>query len=93
VVDNNVDAISSDYQGIKMLDITPLLETKLKSYAARTVSRDASDIMYLVEVHTAAIDVSKLDQTQVDYFLANAELDEAQKRKAVTVLLKGEGIV
>lgn len=89
MVENDVHAISSDYQGIKMLDITPLLETKLKSYAARAVSRDASDIMYLVEVHTAAIEVSKLNKTQVDYFLANAELNDEQRRKAVRVLLLG----
>ena len=70
-----------------MLDITPLLQTKLMSFAASTASRDASDIMYLVEIHTSAIDASKLDQTQVDYFLENAEL-EAKAREAVRRVLK-----
>ena len=70
-----------------MLNITPLLQTKLTSFAARTASRDASDIMYLVEIHTAAIDASKLDQTQVDYFLENAEL-EAKARQMVQRAMK-----
>lgn len=70
-----------------MLNITSLLQTKLVSFAARTASRDASDIMYLVEIHTAAIDASKLDQTQVDYFLENAEL-EAKAREMVRRVLK-----
>ena len=70
-----------------MLNITPLLQTKLMSFAACTASRDASDIMYLVEIHTTAIDASKLDQTQVDYFLENAEL-EPKTREAVGRVLK-----
>ena len=71
-----------------MLNITPLLQTKLKSFLARTAVRDASDIMYLVEIHTAAIDASKLDQTQVDYFLENAELEGEARKMAQTVLKK-----
>ena len=70
-----------------MLNITPLLQTKLMSFAARTLSRDASDIMYLVEKHTTAIDASQLDQAQVDYLLENAEL-EAKGREAVRRVLK-----
>ena len=57
------------------------------SFAASTASRDASDIMYLVEIHTTAIDASKLDQTQVDYFLENADL-EPKAREAVRRVLK-----
>ena len=72
-----------------MLNITSLLQTKLMSFkfAARTASRDALDILYLVESHTTAIDASKLDQTQVDYFLENAEL-KAKAREAVQRVLK-----
>jgi hypothetical protein len=70
-----------------MLNITSLLQTKLMNYAASTASRDVSDIMYLVEIHTMEIDASKLDQTQVDYFLENAEL-ETKAREAVRRVLK-----
>jgi len=70
-----------------MLNITPLLQTKLMTFAARTASRDASDITYLVEIHSTAIDASKLDQAQVDYFLENAELD-AKKREVARRVLK-----
>jgi hypothetical protein len=42
--------------------------------------------MYLVEIHTKAIDASKLDQTQVDYFLENAELEAKAKKMAQKVL-------
>lgn len=72
-----------------MLDINSLLQTKLMSFAvARTASRDASDIMYLVEKYTTAIDPSKLDQTQVDYFLENAEWEAERKEAAVRRVLK-----
>jgi len=70
-----------------MLNITSLLQTKLMDFAARTASRDASDIMYLVEIHATEIDASKLDQTQVDYFLENAELED-KAREAVRRVLK-----
>ena len=71
-----------------MLNITPLLQTKLMSFSASTTaSRDVLDIMYLVEIHATEIDASKLDQTQVDYFLENAEL-EVKAREAVRRVLK-----
>jgi hypothetical protein len=73
-----------------MLNITPLLQTKLMSFATSSGtagSRDASDIMYLVEKHARAIDASELDQTQVDHFLENEEL-EAKEREAVRRVLK-----
>ena len=70
-----------------MLNITPLLQTKLMSFAASIASHDALDIMYLVETHATEIDPSKLDQTQVDYFLENADL-EAKAREAVRRVLK-----
>ena len=71
-----------------MLNITPLLQTKLMNFAASTTaSRDVLDIMYLVEIHATEIDASKLDQTQVDYFLENAEL-EVKAREAVRRVLK-----
>ena len=67
-----------------MLNITPLLETKLKSFLARTAVRDASDIMYLVEIYTLQ---QTTRQTQVDYILENAELEgEVRKKMAQTVL-------
>lgn len=69
-----------------MLNITPLLQTKLESFASRTAVRDTSDIMYLVEIHTAAIDASRLDQTLVDYFLENAQLEAKARKMAQTVL-------
>jgi len=86
----NLDEISREYKGVKMLNITPLLQTKLMCFAANSGtagSRDASDIMYLVEKHATAIDASELDQTQVDYFLENEEL-EAKEREAVRRVLK-----
>ena len=83
---NNVDAISGEYNGVKMLNTTPLLQTKLKSFADRAAARDASDIMYLVEMHASAIDASQLDQGQVDYFLENAELEPDAKAAAENVL-------
>lgn len=86
--EKNLDETSGEYSGVRMLNITPLLQTKLKSFLARTAVRDASDIMYLVEIHTAAIDASKLDQTQVDYFLENAELEGEARKMAQTVLKK-----
>ena len=73
-----------------MLNITPLLQTKLKSFTTRTAARDASDIMYLVEIHTTAIDAFKLDQTQVNYFLENAELDGKAKKMAERVLVHAQ---
>jgi hypothetical protein len=87
-IEKNLDEISGEYKGVKMLDITSLLQTKLMSFAAaRTASRDSSDIMYLVEKYSAAIDASMLDQTQIDYFLENAEL-EAKGKGAVRRVLK-----
>jgi hypothetical protein len=86
LAENNVNKISGEYKGVKMLNVTPLLQTKLKSFAARTAARDASDIMYLVEMHTSEIDASKLDQSQVDYFLENAELEAKAKGTAEKVL-------
>jgi len=83
----NLNEISREYKGVRMLNITPLLQTKLMNFAARTASGDASDIMYLVEIHTTAIDASQLDQAQVDYFLENAEL-ETKAREAVRRVLK-----
>lgn len=83
---NNINENSGEYHGVKMLNVTPLLQTKLKSFAVRTATRDASDIMYLVEVHTAAIDASNLDQTLVKYFLENAELKAEVKATAEKVL-------
>jgi len=82
----NLDEISGEYKGISMLNITPLLQTKLESFVSSTAVCDASDIMYLVEIHATAIDPSKLDQTQVDYFLENAELKAKAKKTAQTVL-------
>jgi len=69
-----------------MLNVTPLLQTKLKSFTAGTAARDASDIIYLVEMHTGAIDASKLDQTQVNFFLASAELEAEAERRVEKVL-------
>jgi hypothetical protein len=61
------------WANIRMLNITPLLQTKLESFASRTAVRDTSDIMYLMEIHTATIDASQLDQTLVDYFSQGKE--------------------
>lgn len=68
-----------------MLNITPILQTKLMSFVTSTTSRDASDIMCLVEMHTSEVDASKLDQTH--YFLEIAELD-AEAGEAVRRVLK-----
>jgi len=57
-----------------MLDITPLLQSKLKSFSTREENRDANDVLFLVKTYSKSIKPKELKKEYIDFFLENAQV-------------------
>ncbi|TFK71553.1 hypothetical protein BDN72DRAFT_895535 [Pluteus cervinus] len=69
MTNNPVGSQAQKFEGYQVLQITPLLQSKLKSYFAREAERDKSDILFLIEKHSDKINTGVLDGDQVEFFL------------------------
>jgi len=69
-----------------MLDITPLLQSKLKSFTTREEKRDANDILYLVKTFSTSIKPKELKKEYIDFFLENAQVEKGALEMVKKVL-------
>lgn len=69
-----------------MLQITPLIATKLQSFHARQAARDADDIAFLVVKFHKEVQKNKLDKEQIEFFLENAEQESSVKEQIKKIL-------
>jgi len=69
-----------------MLQITPLIATKLQGFHARQAARDADDIAYLVVKFHNQVQKEDLDKEQFDSFLEHAELKSSVKEQIKKIL-------
>jgi len=86
ITEPSVTGHTTDRKGVIMLQITPLIATKLQSFHARQAARDAEDIAFLVVNYHKEVQKNDLDKDLIEFFLEDAELNSSVKEQIKNIL-------